>query len=95
MVCPWPFMTPLDASMPKTSEPRKSFAQVLSDSCDIPLNQLPPKVIMGDAVRVKITQAELDYGIYDCRMNLHGRITLAKGDTPLTFMALKNKLCRL
>jgi len=83
MVCPWSFMAALDASMPKPSEPGKSVAQVLSDSCDIPLNQLPPKVIMGDTVRVKITQAEFDSGISNCRMNLHGRITLSKGDTLL------------
>jgi len=95
MVCPWPFMAALDASMSKPSEPEKSFAQVLLDSCDIPLNQLPPKVIMRDTVRVKITQAELDSSISDCRMNLHGRITLAKGDPLLTSLAMKNKLCRL
>jgi len=73
----------------------KSFAQALSDSGDIPLTQLPPKVVMGDTVRVKITQDELESGISDCRMNLHGRITLATGDTPLITQALKNKLCSL
>ena len=50
---------------------------------------------MRDTVRVKITQAELDSSISDCRMNLHGRITLAKGDPLLTSLAMKNKLCRL
>lgn len=95
MVCPWPFMASLDTSIPKPSAPRKSFAEVLSDTCDIQLTQLPPKVVMGDTVRIKITQEELDSGISDCRINLHGRITLAKGDTPLTTQALKNKLCIL
>lgn len=66
----------------------------MSDSCDSPLHQLPPKVIMGDTVRVRITQNELESGIADCRMNLHGRITLAKGDTPWTTQALQIHLSR-
>jgi len=89
MVCPWPFMAALEDYTPKPPENGKSFAQSLSGSCDIHLTQLPPKVIMGDTVRIKITQKEYEYGIADCRTNLHGRVTLNKGDTPLTTQALK------
>jgi len=67
MVCPWPFMAALEDSTPKPPKNGKSFAQALSGSCDIHLTQLPPKVIMGDTVRIKVTQKEYEYGIADCR----------------------------
>lgn len=50
---------------------------------------------MGTSVRVRISQAEFENGIADCRFNLHGRITLNKGDTPYTAQALKLKLNNL
>lgn len=92
MVCPWPFMAAMDATVPKPTTPAKSFAQALSDSGDFHFNQLPPKVIMGNSVRVHITQAVYESGIADCMMSLHGRVTLHKGDTLLTTQALKLKL---
>jgi len=51
--------------------------------------------LMGKTVRVKITQAEYESGLSDCRSNLHGRLILHKGDTPLTTLALKTKLSNL
>jgi len=98
MVCPWPFLANLDAVVPpvaKQPDSGKSFAQALSDSGEIQLNQLPPRVVMGTSVRVRISQAEFENGIADCRFNLHGRITLSKGDTPYTAQALKLKLNNL
>ena len=47
---------------------------------------------MGDLVCVKISQAAYESGLVACRFNLHGRLTLQKGDTPLTTLALKSKL---
>jgi hypothetical protein len=80
MVCPWPFMASLDDSAQKPSDSGRSFAQMLSDPGDSQLQQLPPRVVMGDTVRVKITQKDYESGISDCRLNLHGRITFGKGN---------------
>jgi len=85
-------MASMDVANQKPSDPEKSFAQAVSYSCELPLHQLPLKVIMGDTVRVRITQNELESDIADFHMNLLGRITLAKGDTPWTTQALKIKL---
>jgi len=85
-------MASLDTANQNLRELEKSFAQAVSDSCDSPLHQLPPKVIMGDTVRVCITQNELESSIADCRMSLHGRITLDKGDTPWPTQALQINL---
>jgi len=50
---------------------------------------------MGKFVRVKINQAEYEAGLVDCCSNIHGRLTLRKGDSPLTTLALKMKLSKL
>lgn len=92
MVCPWPFMAALDAPVPSPPDSGKTFAQALSGSCDLLLHQLPPKVVIGDSVRVRISQAEYESGIADCKIHVHGRITFNKGDTPLTTQAVKLKL---
>lgn len=68
------------------------FCTSLINSDDFHFNQPPPKVVMGKSVRVRITQAVCESGIADCMMNLHGRVTLHKGDPPLTTQALKLKL---
>jgi len=72
----------------------KSFAQILSGEGfgDTPIAQPPPKVIMGSTVRVKISRAGYESGLAACRTHLHGRLTLHKGDAPLTSQALKAKL---
>lgn len=43
-------------------------------------------------VSVKITQSEYERGLEDCQRNLHGRLTLNKGDPPITSKVLKAKL---
>lgn len=50
---------------------------------------------MGDSVRIKISQDEYEYGIVDCRCNHRVKLTLHKGDSPLTILALKSKLAGL
>lgn len=98
MVCPWPFLAALDTTEtapPESGNSGKTSVQVLAASDDLDLSQLPPKVIMGDSVRVKVTQKEYECGILDCKYNLHGRLTLHKGDQPLLTQALKLKLAGL
>jgi len=90
MVCPWPFMASLDSGVAsvKPSEPGKSFVQALSGPTVYQLTQLPPKFFMGKSVRVRITQDEYEAGIIDCCSNIHGHLTLHKGDSPLTTLAM-------
>lgn len=85
------------ATAAKLPESVKSFAQALSGavSGESLLDQLPPKVVMGDSVHVKISQAAYESGLAACKCNLHGRLTLQKGDSPLTTQTLKAKLNNL
>jgi len=80
--------------MVKPLESTKYFAQALSgaDSDANFLAQLPPKVIMGDSVRIRILKAAYESGLAACRTHLHGRLTLHKGDSPVTTQAMKEKL---
>lgn len=97
-ICPWPCLASMDPTVTMAAKPPesgKSFVQALSTSCEIQLSQLHPKAVMGDSVRVKISQDEHESGIADCRCNLHGRLTLHKSDSPLITQALKQKLCNL
>jgi len=50
---------------------------------------------MGSSVRVKITQAAYESGLAACKCNLHGRLTLQKGNSSLTTQALKAKFNNL
>ena len=90
-------MAALDILVAPTKPPEagKSFAQPLSGPKEYQLSKLPPKVVMGKSVRVKITQAEYDAELIDCTTHIHGRLTLRKGDTPLSNMPLKLKLSNL
>ena len=61
--CPWPFLSP-----PKTATPEvmgKTFSQALAESDVTMVTQLPPKTIIGDKVKIKITQKyyEVELGI--------------------------------
>ncbi|XP_058733808.1 uncharacterized protein LOC131605477 [Vicia villosa] len=83
-------------SPPVTHPPlKKSFAQALHGVCDIPVSQLPPVIIKGDRLSITIPEEEYKDGLLDCKNNLHGRIIWPKGSTPLTVLALKNKLSRV
>lgn len=55
----------------------------------------PPKVYIGDVVCVKISWEEYESGLAACRSNLHGRLILHRGDSPLTTKSLKLKLSDL
>lgn len=100
MVCPWPFLAKLDSppnSTVKPSESAKSFAQALSGDAtgETVLVTLPPRVVMGKSVRVQISRAAYEAGLASCQTHLHGRLTLQKGDTPVTTQAMKLKLSKL
>jgi len=63
---------------------RKTFAQVLGNTCDIPLTQLPTPCIKGDMVVVRVDEAYYLADLEDCKTHLHDWIILSKGDKPLT-----------
>lgn len=100
MACSWPCMASLDTPVPSKKimpDSGKSFAQILSgtSSDENFLAKPPPKVVMGDSVRIKITQDAYESGLAACKCHLHGRLTLHKGDAPVTTLALKTKLNNL
>lgn len=82
-------MEPVVSTAANPPESGKSFVQALSSSDEHHLSKLPPKIVMGTSVRVKVSQSEYDSGVAKCQFNLHGRVTLHKGDKPLTTLALK------
>ena len=71
---------------------RKTFAQTLGNSCDIPLSQLPTPCIKGDMIVVRVDEENYLAGLEDCKIHFHGRIILSKGDRPLTHLDLTKKL---
>jgi len=106
MACPWPFLAAFDSPVPKQldttgnpPESNKSFAQALTDAVFAMATgetfRPPPKVVMGNSVHVRISKAAYEVGVASCRTHLHGRLTLHKGDTPITTQALKAKLTKL
>jgi len=71
---------------------QKTFAQVLSNVCDIPDSQLPRPTLKGDKFSILIPDDEYDIGLDCCKYNLHARVIWPKGATPLTAMTVKEKL---
>jgi hypothetical protein len=70
----------------------KTFAQALTNLCDIPLSQFPQPVVKGDRLAIEIPEIAYQAGLDACKHNLHGRIVWPKGSTPLSVVALKEKL---
>jgi hypothetical protein len=78
---------------PKTNQqPQKTFAQAVSNLCDIPSSQLPQPVIMGDRISITIPEEEYEAGRHTCKYNLHARVIWPKGATPLSTFDLKAKI---
>jgi len=75
-----------------TQGQRKTFAQALANTCDIPLSQLPTPYIKGDMVAFWVEEEDYLVGLEDYNNHLHGRIILSKGDQPLTHLDLTKKL---
>jgi hypothetical protein len=92
---PWKCLD-FDTIPPKTTinqpKPSKTFAQALSNICDIPESQFPQAVLKGDELAIQIPEFEYEAGMADCKHNLHGRVIWPKGSSPLTAAALKAKL---
>ncbi|MCI30792.1 DUF4283 domain protein, partial [Trifolium medium] len=93
---PWPCLgqASKDNPSPKISTPtqQKSFAQALTNVCDIPLSQLPKACVKGDRVAISIPEGDYLAGIDAYKHNLHGRIMLPKGSPPLSNDGLTSKL---
>ncbi|KAF1880119.1 hypothetical protein Lal_00022248 [Lupinus albus] len=53
---------------------------------------LPQPCIKGDAIAIKIPEADYQDGLKWCKNHLHGRVILVKRDTPFRFADLKFKL---
>jgi hypothetical protein len=89
----WPCLASASSKQPdNTTKHHRSFAQVLNDSCDVQISQLPAPAIKGEELYIKITQSEYEKGLEDCQKHLHGRLLLNKGEKPLTTKELKTKL---
>ena len=71
---------------------RKTFAQALGTTCDIPLSELPTPCIKGDMIVVRINEGDYLAGLEDRKTYLHFRVILPKGDKSLTHMDLTKKL---
>ncbi|GAU44280.1 hypothetical protein TSUD_371800 [Trifolium subterraneum] len=89
-ICPWPCLA--SAAPVCDVVQKKSFAQVVHNSCDVQISQLPSPMIKGESLHIKITQEEYEKGLLDCRKNLHGRVLWNKGDKPLTARDIRTKL---
>lgn len=85
----------LDSSKKQTQSQPKTFAQALSNLCDIPNSQLPQPVLKGDDFAISIPEEEYIAGMDSCKYNLHARVIWPKGSTPLTAIALRNKLSQI
>jgi hypothetical protein len=92
---PWKCLDLSNEPKNKTIEPvkpQKSFAQALTNLCDIPVSQLPQPVVKGERLAIEIPEVAYEAGLDACKHNLHGRILWPKGSTPLSVVALKEKL---
>jgi hypothetical protein len=96
---PWPCLLSDDVpptkpifKPPTTNLQQKTFAQALSNVCDIPLNQLPQPCMKGDQRAIEIPEDEYLAGIEECKFSLQGRIIWPKGSTPVSIEVLCSKL---
>ncbi|GAU50339.1 hypothetical protein TSUD_243170 [Trifolium subterraneum] len=80
------------ASTTSQSTVTKTFAQALSNSCNIPASQLPKPCLKGKQISIKIIEDEYLAGVLDCQNVLHGRFTLPKGSSPVPMLELKAKI---
>lgn len=70
---------------------QKTFAQALSNVCDIPQSQLPIPSVKGHRLSIIIPEDECLLDLETCKYNLHARIIWPKGFNPLTIVALQEK----
>jgi len=88
---PWKCLD-LDTEPTIVTKNHKTFAQAVSNVCEIPVSQLPQPCLKGDELAIMIPENEYAAVMEACKLNLQGRVFWPKGATPLTVVALKNKL---
>ncbi|KAF1859052.1 hypothetical protein Lal_00000876 [Lupinus albus] len=71
---------------------QKSFAQVLNNNVELNTSQLPQLCLKGDAIAIKIPEEDYQAVLQKCKTNLHGRLILSEGDTPIKFTYMRAKL---
>ncbi|KAK2429646.1 hypothetical protein QL285_028067 [Trifolium repens] len=102
---PWSFLTTNDKAAasiipqgskapPQPSPQRKSFAQALTNVCDVPISKLPKSCLKGEKISIKIPEEAYQAGLDRCKNNLHGRLMMSKGDKPLRVTELREKLVK-
>jgi hypothetical protein len=91
-ICSWPCMTGGTDPPSQVVSHDRSFAQVMQNSCDILVSQLPVPSIKGDDLCIKITHYKYKKSLDGCKRNLHGWLMLNGGDKPVTTRDLKAKL---
>lgn len=84
-----------DTQLDTTQKQPKTFAQALSNVCDIPTSQLPQPVLKGDNYAITIPDDEVDAGINSFKFNLHARVIWPKGTIAPTAVALRYKLSQI
>ncbi|XP_058775610.1 uncharacterized protein LOC131649883 [Vicia villosa] len=70
----------------------KTFANVVSNVCNIPQSQFPVPCLKGDRITITISEEEYKIGLQACRHNLHGRIVWPRGSTPTTVASIRTTL---
>ncbi|MCI50580.1 DUF4283 domain protein, partial [Trifolium medium] len=73
---PKPLIPPITENT--QSKTLKSFAQAVTNVCEIPLSQLPQACVKGDRLAIGIPEEDYMAGIDACKYNLHGRIIWPK-----------------
>jgi len=79
IIIPWPCLIdppttkpqPIPNPKPVPKNQQKTFAQALSNVCDVPLSQLPQTCMKGDKVAIEIPEDEYLAGMDECIHSLH------------------------
>jgi len=69
--------------------------QAVNNICDIPVSQLPKPCLKDDHFAIEISDEEYEAGLAACKHNLHGRIVLPKGSSPINVDNLRVKLASI
>lgn len=72
--------------------PNKTFANVVSNVCNIPESQFPIPCLKGDRIAITILEEEYKIGLQACKHNLHGRIVWPRGSTPAIVASIRETL---
>ncbi|KAF1878928.1 hypothetical protein Lal_00047600, partial [Lupinus albus] len=73
----------------------KVFCAGVEKLCEFTTCQFPQPCLKGDVIAIKIPEEEYQVGLQRCKIHLHGRLILSKGDNLMKFTYLKAKLTNL